>query len=140
MGVVARGGKNMQVEIEAGRHAFLADEPLGIGDDAGPNPYDLLLSALASCTIMTLRMYANRKGWPLERVEVQLSTRKEHAKDCEICEHDSSAKMDVIERKLSLGGDLTAAQIERLTDIAERCPVHRTLTSATIIRTEVFPM
>lgn len=137
MSVIGRSSTNVQVEITAGRHQFIADEPLEIGDDAGPNPYDLLLSALASCTIMTLRMFAQRKGWPLEDIVVKLSTQKVHARDCEICESSPKARVDVIDRELTLTGDLTPAQMERLTKIAERCPVHRTLTSETVIRTTV---
>jgi len=117
---------------------LIADEPLDIGDDAGPDPYSLLLSSLAACTIMTVKMYAGRKNWPLEDVKITLSTHKVHAKDCEDCESDPNAKVDVIERQISFKGDLTQDQIDRLSDIASKCPVHRTLTSETVIRTEVL--
>ena len=138
MRITARSSTNVQVQIKTGRHEFIADEPLGIGDDTGPDPYSLLLGSLAACTIMTLKMYASRKNWPLEDVEVSLSTQKVHAKDCEDCESDPNAKVDIIERQISFKGDLTPAQIERLTDIASKCPVHRTLTSETVIRTEIL--
>lgn len=124
--------------MKAGRHELIADEPLGIGDDAGPDPYSLLLSSLAACTIMTVKMYAGRKKWPLEEIKLSLSTHKIHAKDCEDCESDPNARVDVIERQISFIGDLTQDQIDRLTDIASKCPVHRTLTSETVIRTEVL--
>ena len=139
MSITAQSDTNVQVRIKAGQHEFIADEPLGIGDDAGPDPYSLLLSSLAACTIMTVQMYARRKKWPLEGVELSLSTHKVHAKDCEDCESDPNARVDIIERQISFKGDLlTPAQIARLTDISSKCPVHRTLTSETVIRTEVL--
>ncbi len=138
MKVTAQSSTNVQVRIQSGRHEFIADEPLGIGDDAGPDPYSLLLSSLAACTIMTVKMYAKRKDWPLEDVEISLNTHKVHAKDCEDCESDPNARVDVIERQISFSGDLTQNQIDRLTDIAGKCPVHRTLTSETVIRTTVI--
>jgi putative redox protein len=137
MDVIARSLKNLQVEITAGRHQYLADEPLGVGDDEGPNPYDLLLSALAACKIMTVQMYARRKQWPLEGVEVSLSTRKEYARDCGDCESDPNAKVDIIDCLISFEGDLNPEQVARLTEISERCPVHRSLISETKIRTEL---
>ena len=138
MKITAQSSTNVQVLIQSGRHDLIADEPLGIGDDAGPDPYSLLLSSLAACTIMTVKMYAGRKNWPLEDVKLSLSTHKVHAKDCEDCESDPNAKVDVIGRQISFSGDLTQDQIDRLTDIASKCPVHRTLTSETIIRTEIL--
>jgi putative redox protein len=138
MKITAMSSTNVQVRIKTGRHEIIADEPLGIGDDAGPDPYDLLLSSLAACTIMTVQLYARRKNWPLEDVELSLSTHKVHAKDCEDCESDPNARVDIIDRQISFIGDLTPEQIDRLTDIASKCPVHRTLTSETIIRTEVL--
>jgi len=137
MAVIARSSKNVQVEITAGCHRFVADEPLGVGDDAGPDPYALLLSALGACTVMTLQLYARRKNWPLTSVEVSLNTYKVHARDCEDCESNPDARVDIIERQITLRGDLTAEQMARLTEIADRCPVHRTLTGEIKIRTMV---
>jgi len=137
--ISAQSKDGLKVQIFAGRHGMIADEPLDLGgDDAGPTPYDFLLSALAACTIMTLHLYAERKGWPLEKVEVELSTKKIYARDCEDCESDPDAKIDVIERSLKIIGDLDQEQRERLIVMADRCPVHRTLTSETKIRTTVI--
>ena len=135
--VLVKNARNVQVEITTGRHTLLADEPLGVGDDAGPDPYALLLSALGACKVMTTMMYARRKGWPLERVEVGLETHKIHAKDCEDCESDPDAKVDVIEVELNFEGVLTPEQVHRLEEISERCPVHRTLIGEIKIRTTV---
>ena len=114
--------------VRAGRHTLLADEPTTVGgDDAGPDPYELLLGSLGACTAMTLRMYARHKGLPLEQVSVQLSHRRVHAEDCEACE-GKPRQIEEIERVVYLEGPLDAAQRQRLVEIAERCPVHRTLT------------
>ena len=137
MAVIARSSKNVQIEITVGRHRFVADEPLGVGDDAGPDPYALLLSALGACTVMTLQLYARRKNWPLTSVEVSLNTYKVHARDCEDCESNPDARVDIIERQITLRSDLTAEQVARLTAIADRCPVHRTLAGEIKIRTMV---
>lgn len=133
--VAERGtGTFAQVVRVADRHALLADEPIGIGDDTGPAPYDLLLAALGTCTSMTLRMYADRKGWPLEDVAVRLSHSKVHADDCAACESDTG-KVDVIERELVIEGPLDDEQRARLLEIADRCPVHRSLHDETHIST-----
>ena len=137
MRITAQSSTNVQVQIKSGRHDIITDEPLGIGDDAGPDPYSLLLSSLAACTIMTVRMYAKRKNWPLEDVQLSLSTHKVHAKDCEDCESNPNAKVDIIECQISFQGDLTPEQLQRLTEISERCPVHRTLISETKIHTQL---
>jgi putative redox protein len=119
----------LREEIIAGRHRLLAGEPVEAGgDDAGPDPYSLLLSALGACTAMTLQLYARRKQWPLEKVEVSLRHARVHAEDCEDCE-TKAGKLDRIERFISLGGPLSDEQKQRLLEIAQRCPVHRTLTS-----------
>ena len=125
--VVERGdGKFTQVMLD-GRHVLLADEPAAAGgDDRGPSPYRLLLMALGSCTSMTLRLYADRKGWPLGRVTVRLRHFRDYATDCKECP-EGKALMDRIERVIELDGPLDDAQRTRLLEIAEKCPVHRTL-------------
>ncbi len=135
--VTARSLTGYQVEIISGSHRFVADESVGAGDDAGPDPYGLLLAALGACKVMTVQMYARRKEWPLEGAEVNLTIHKIHARDCEDCESDPNARVDIIEAELTFHGDLTPEQISRLAQIADRCPVHRTLTSETKIRSSV---
>jgi putative redox protein len=123
-------------QINARHHRLVADEPPPIGDDAGPTPYDLLLAALGACTSMTVRMYADRKGWPLERVRVTLRHSRIHAKDCADCE-TSSGWIDHIDRGIELAGNLDDTQRQRLLHIAERCPVHQTLTSEVRVATSL---
>jgi putative redox protein len=125
--VSERGTGAFTVSVSAGRHHFLMDEPTAAGgDDLGPNPYDMLAAALGACTAMTLRMFAQRKGWPLDSVRVALVHDKVHAIDCEQCE-TNTGQIDRIARVIELNGDLDADQRERLIEIADRCPVHRTL-------------
>lgn len=115
-------------QVRAGIHSLLADEPPEAGGaDLGPNPYDLLLASLGACTAMTIRLYAERKHWPLRHVEVRLRHGKIHAEDCQSCE-TSAGLVDVIVRELVLVGELDESQRQRLADIAGKCPVHRTLT------------
>jgi putative redox protein len=115
-------------DIRAGNHGLLGDEPKSHGGkDAGPSPYDYLMAALGSCTAMTLRMYADRKKWDLDEVRVHLSHQKIHAEDCEDCE-SKDGKIDRIEREIEVEGTLDDKQRQRLLEIANRCPVHRTLT------------
>lgn len=126
--VVTSIGNTLAQQIQAGRHVLRADEPVPAGgSDSGPDPYALLLAALGACTSMTLRMYADRKGWPLERVIVRLSQAKIHAQDCADCEETDEARIDRITREIELSGPLSPEQRKRLVEIAERCPVHRTL-------------
>ena len=132
------GQGRLQQRITMGRHGLIADEPESVGGmDSGPGPYDLLLAALGACTSMTLRLYAARKGWPLERVTVRLRHGKIHASDCADCETRGDARIDTIERRLTLKGPLDAEQRARLLEIADRCPVHRTLESEVKVRTSL---
>ena len=134
---VASGASGFRQRVRAGNHELVADEPESVGGtDAGPNPYDYLLAGLGACTNMTLRMYANRKKWPLEEVVSRLKHSKSHARDCEECQSESG-KIDIIEKQLEIHGPLSEEQRERLLEIAGRCPVHRTLTSETVIRSRL---
>ncbi len=133
--VVSENGRGPYGQlITAGRHELSADEPTPIGHDTGPSPYDLLLAGLGACTSMTLRMYAARKEWPLEHVSVSLKHSRIHAKDCADCDTESG-QLDRIERVIRLTGDLDPEQRQRLHEIADRCPVHRTLHSEVDVRT-----
>jgi putative redox protein len=124
-------------QISVGSHRLAGDEPTSSGGtDTGPNPYDLLLAALGSCTSMTVALYARRKRWPLESVTVRLRHSKVHATDCEGCE-TRPALLDHIERDLELHGALSEEQRARLLEIANKCPVHRTLTSEIRIATRL---
>ena len=129
-----------QQEIVAGAHRLIADEPLNVGGlDSGPGPYDLLLAALGACTSMTLRLYADRKQLPLTRVHVRLRHERIHAADCAECE-TKEGMIDRIERVIALEGNLDSAQRARLMEIADKCPVHRTLKSEIDIRTTEAPL
>ena len=135
--VVHGSAKGFAQEITAGGHRLVADEPRAVGGtDTGPSPYDLLISALGACTSMTVSLYARRKQWPLEAVTVRLRHSKIHAADCADCE-TKDGMLDHIERDVELHGDLSEEQRARLLDIANRCPVHRTLTSEIDIRTRL---
>jgi uncharacterized OsmC-like protein/fermentation-respiration switch protein FrsA (DUF1100 family) len=128
--VVAETRANkFQQQITVGPHRLIADEPVAAGgEDTGPGPYDLLLSALGACTAMTMRLYADRKALPMERVSVTLNHKKIYAKDCAECE-TKDGMLDQIERNISITGQLDAEQRTKLMEIADKCPVHRTLTS-----------
>ncbi len=131
--VVVSTGEGLRTEVSTGGHTVVADEPESLGGtDAGPTPYDYLLAALGGCTAMTLRMYADRKGWPLESVTVRLSQDKIHATDCEECETEEG-RIDRIEREIELEGPLEEEQRRRLLEIADMCPVHRTLDSEVVV-------
>jgi putative redox protein len=128
-----------QQDITAGTHRFVADEPVAAGGlDSGPGPYDLLLAALGACTSMTLRLYADRKQLPLARTQVRLRHSRIYAADCAECE-TKEGMLDRIERVISFEGELDAAARKRLLEIADKCPVHRTLTSDVDIRTTEEP-
>jgi putative redox protein len=118
-----------QQTVTVGPHRMIADEPVAAGgEDTGPGPYDFLVAGLGACTSMTMRMYADRKSLPLERVTVTLKHSKIHAKDCEECE-TREGMLDQIEREISIEGALDAEQRKKLMEIADKCPVHRTLHS-----------
>jgi uncharacterized OsmC-like protein/pimeloyl-ACP methyl ester carboxylesterase len=133
------GPHGYRTEIVARGHRLVADEPKGLGgEDTGPTPYDLLLASLGACTGITLRMYADRKGWSLDRIGVSLDHQKVHPTDCEDCE-DDDVRLDQVERSIELQGDLSPEQRERLMEIADRCPVHRTLEVGMRINTSAPP-
>lgn len=136
--VIVRGGAmGFAQEIIVGSHQLAADEPLSVGGtDTGPTPYDLLLAALGSCKSMTVAMYAKRKTWPLQGVTVRLRHSKIHAADCAECE-TREGRIDRIDLDIEFDGPLTNEQRLRLLEIAEKCPVHRTLISEIDIRTRV---
>lgn len=136
--VVAEAGEgHFRQHVIAGRHRLLADEPLAVGgDDTGASPYELLLAALGACTAMTVRMYARHKKIPLEHVSVALAHEKIHAAACEECE-TKDGKIDKIERVVTLEGDLDAETRQRLLEIANKCPVHRTLHSEVWVPTRL---
>jgi len=132
----SEGGYTTQMKV--GNHYMLADEPESIGgNDFGPTPYDLLSAGLSSCTAITVQMYVRRKGWDLKNIEVHTSYSKQHAVDCEHCDEDSS-KIDTFERAIKLEGDLNEKQIKRILQIADKCPVHRTLHSETQVVTKLM--
>ena len=124
--IVKTRGELYITEITAGNHQFIADEPIPVGGDLGPNPYDFLLSAVGACVGMTLRMYAERKEWDLQEVHVHLTQKRIHAKDCTDCKSDTGY-VHIIDKELKLVGDLTEQQLARLKEISDRCPVQKTL-------------
>jgi uncharacterized OsmC-like protein len=125
--------------ISVGPHGLQADEPVSAGgQDTAPNPYELLLAALGACKVITMRMYAKRKRWRLQGIELNLSYAKVHAEDCVNCESAISL-IDQIDVEIKLRGELPAEQRRILLAIAEKCPVHRTLTSQVQIRTRADP-
>jgi uncharacterized OsmC-like protein len=133
--IVVRGGADsFKQEIIAGKHRLVADEPVSAGGgDAGPDPYDYLLTSLGICTSMTVGFYARRNKWPLEKITVSLWHSRIHAKDCEECE-TKEGMVDRMDVEVGLTGPLTAEQHAKLMEIAAKCPVHRTLTSEINIR------
>lgn len=124
--------------MKVGNHYMIADEPTSYnGNDFGPSPYELVSAGLSACTAMTVQMYTKRKDWPLENIEVHTSYGKDHAADCEDCETDS-AKIDTFHREIKLTGDLDEKQIARILQIADKCPVHKTLHSETQVITKLI--
>ena len=133
--ITSTGQNGYCTEINAAGHNIIADEPVDAGGtDQGASPYELLTASLGACTGMTLRMYADRKGWPLEEVNIRLKHAKIHAEDCDNCP-DTHTMVDSITREIELVGDLTAEQKSRLVEIANRCPVHRTLQERVAVTT-----
>ena len=125
----------LQNEVRYGAgQTLVTDEPRAAGgEDAGPDPYALLLAALGSCISMTTTLYARRKGWPLERVTVRLRQQRIHAADCRECQHTNEGFVHRIERSVTFAGDLSQEQHARLREIAHMCPVHKMLTSEIVI-------
>lgn len=136
--VVANLGKEgFTTQLRAGKHYFLADEPEEMGgDDFGPSPYDFISASLAACTSMTIQMYVKRKKWPLKNVETHVNHNKSHAEDCENCERNT-AKIDIFERVIVLEGNLDEKQKQKILEIADKCPVHRTLHNKVNITTKL---
>lgn len=121
--------KGFTQQVAIGPHRLVVDEPTEVGGtDQGPTPYDLLLAALGSCTSMTVELYARRKGWPLEGVTARLRHARVHATDCAECE-TKEGRIDRVELDVALSGPLSDEQRSKLLEIAEKCPVHRTLLS-----------
>lgn len=133
--VVVSSLTNLQNEVRFGdNHTFITDEPLDAGgEDAGPDPYTLLLAALGSCISMTTKLYAKRKAWPLERVIVRLRIDRIHAADCEECLRTKEGYAHRIQRSVAFEGNLSDDQRTRLQEIAHKCPVHKTLASEIVI-------
>ncbi len=134
--VIVRGDANgFAQKLELGSHHLIADEPTSYGGtDTGPSPYDLLLAALGACTSMTIGLYARKRSWPLAGITVSLHHSKIHAKDCEECE-TKEGRIDRIEMEIHLEGALSDEQRIKLMEIADKCPVHQTLTSEINIKT-----
>ena len=133
--VVSGPATGFRTEVQIAGHRMVVDEPTAVGGtDDGPTPYEMLLAGLGACTAMTLRIYADRRNWPLERANVTLQHRKVHAQDCVDCDKKAT-KMDVVDRVITLEGALTEEQRAKLLEIAERCPVHQTLQSKIQVNT-----
>ncbi|MEX0721161.1 MAG: OsmC family protein [Balneolaceae bacterium] len=122
--------ETFKTTLSAANHHLIADEPEDVegGTDQGPDPYDYLLMALGSCSVMTVKMYAKQKGWPVEDIYAEIRHHHSHAEDCKSCE-SSDSRIDLIEKELIVKGDLNKKQIKRLLEISNKCPVHRTLQS-----------
>ncbi|MCB2407382.1 OsmC family protein [Hymenobacter lucidus] len=137
--LVRVGPEALQADVLAGRHTFIVDEPLEVGgQDRGPTPYDMLLSALGACTAITLRLYATQKKWPLQGIEVRLSHQRVHEHDCEKCEQPGQM-LEEVTKELRLLGPLSEEQRQRLEVISQKCPVQKTLLSGLRIVTRLVP-
>ena len=137
--LVKVGAEALLADVQAGRHTWFIDEPVAVGgQNRGPTPYDMLLSALGACTAITLRLYASQKKWPLQAVEVRLSHRRVHEQDCEKCE-EAGHMLEEVHKELRLLGPLTEEQRQRLEAISQKCPVQKTLMSGLRIVTELVP-
>lgn len=134
------GAGKFQQQVLSGKHTLIADEPVDFGGlDSGPSPYDFLSIALGACTSMTLRMYADHKGIALETVSVEVDHGKVHAKDCEECEQGATGRIDRFERRIAIKGDLDEATRQRLLEIADKCPVHKTLEKGAVVVSKLMP-
>lgn len=133
--------QGFRTELNAAGHRSVADEPIELGGtDQGPSPYGLLSAALASCTAMTLHLYAKAKKWPLREIRVFVRHSKVHEKDCEECETNPKAMVDRLERQIRIDGDLTDEIRAKLLQIADKCPLHRTLQASVRVETTLIPM
>jgi putative redox protein len=130
-------GKFQQI-ARVGAHRLIADEPADYGGmDSGPTPYGLLSAALGACTTMTMRLYADRKGWPVDKLTARITHNKIHAEDCEDCDESVTGRIDEFKREIEIEGDLDAQQRQKLMEIADKCPVHRTFKSPVSIPTQL---
>jgi putative redox protein len=131
--VVVKSQKNLQHEARMGDKSLIIDEPKDVGGDGkGPSPYETMLAALGACTSMTMLMYARRKGWEIDNIEIELTHEKIHAEDCKTCE-TKYGRLDKITRDIKIRGNLSQEQMNMLLEIAQKCPVHRTLTNENVI-------
>ena len=132
------GRGKFENHVVSGDHVALADEPESFGGfDSGMSPYQYLSAALGACTVMTMRMYAERKGWTVDRLAARITHEKDHAEDCEACLDDKDVKVDIFEREIAIEGDLPEGGVARLLEIADKCPVHKTLHSPVVVRTRL---
>jgi len=136
--VASLGAEGFTTQLQAGNHGFIADEPIKVGGkNLGPSPYDYVSAGLAACTSMTIQMYARRKDWKIDSVETHINYAKDYATDCENCE-DDMAKIDTFSREIIVRGELDKDQLNKIIQIADKCPVHKTLTTPTQVITTVI--
>lgn len=135
--VVSERDRKFSQLIQSDDHQWVADEPSSVGgSNLGPDPYEHLLAALGACTAMTMRMYANRKKWPVENISIELDHARDHGADCSECDEEHK-QIDVITRSISITGDLDDEQRNRIMEIADKCPVHRTMHNKLVVKTNV---